>query len=146
MGDGERFGRYEVCETIGRGAMGVVYLAEDPVIGRKVAIKVVEGVEGLEEDELEQLQARFEREFQSAGRLSHPNIVAVHDVGHKDGNAFIAMEYVQGESLHSILAQKRAFSFKEITDLTTQLCSGLDYAHEFGIVHRDIKPAGAVVR
>ena len=145
MGDEKRFGRYEVRETIGRGAMGVVYLAEDPVIGRKVAIKVVEGVEGLEGDELEQLQARFEREFQSAGRLSHPNIVGVHDVGQEDGHAFIAMEYVQGESLHSILAQNRAFSFKEIADLTAQLCSGLDYAHEFGIVHRDIKPANILI-
>jgi len=145
MGDVIQFGRYEVRETIGRGAMGVVYLAEDPVIGRKVAIKVVEGVEGLEPDELEQLQARFEREFQSAGRLSHPNIVAVHDVGQQDGNAFIAMEFVAGESLHSILAQKRTFSFKEIADITAQLCSGLDYAHEFGIVHRDIKPANILI-
>jgi serine/threonine-protein kinase len=145
MGDAKRFGRYEVCDTIGRGAMGVVYLAEDPVIGRKVAIKVVEAHTGLEKDELVQLQARFEREFQSAGRLSHPNIVGVHDVGQEEGATFIAMEYVQGESLASVLAENRAFSFKEIADLAAQLCSGLDYAHEFGIVHRDIKPANILI-
>lgn len=145
MGDAKRFGRYEVCDTIGRGAMGVVYLAEDPVIGRKVAIKVVEAHEGLEKHELAQLQARFEREFQSAGRLSHPNIVSVHDVGQEDGNSFIAMEYVPGESLASVLEENRAFSFKEIADLTAQLSSALDYAHEFGIVHRDIKPANILI-
>ena len=145
MGDVKRFGRYEVCDTIGRGAMGVVYLAEDPVIGRKVAIKVVEAHAGLEKDDLDQLQARFEREFQSAGRLSHPNIVSVHDVGQEEGNSFIAMEYVPGESLASVLAENRAFSFKEVADLTAQLCSGLDYAHEFGIVHRDIKPANILI-
>jgi len=145
MGDGKRFGRYEVRDTIGKGAMGVVYLAEDPLIGRKVAIKVVEAHKGIDEEELAQLQARFEREFQSAGRLSHPNIVGVHDVGQEEGNAFIAMEYVRGEGLDSILAQRRAFSFKEIADLTAQIASGLDYAHEFGIVHRDIKPANILV-
>jgi len=145
MGDTKCFGRYEVRDTIGRGAMGVVYLAEDPLIGRKVAIKVVEAHKGLDDEELDQLRARFEREFQSAGRLSHPNIVGVHDVGQEDGDSFIAMEYVAGESLHSILAEGRAFSFKEIADLTLQLCSGLDYAHEFGIVHRDIKPGNILI-
>ena len=145
MGEAKKFGRYEVRDTIGRGAMGVVYLAEDPVIGRQVAIKVVESHEGLEDFELEQLNARFEREFQSAGSLSHPNIVSVHDVGLQDGNTFIAMEYVQGESLSSILAANRAFSFKEIADMAAQLSSGLDYAHEFDIVHRDIKPANILI-
>ncbi len=145
MGEAKKFGRYEVRDTIGRGAMGVVYLAEDPVIGRQVAIKVVESHEGLEDHELEQLNARFEREFQSAGSLSHPSIVSVHDVGLEDGNTFIAMEYVQGESLSSVLAENRAFSFKEIADLAAQLSSGLDYAHEFAIVHRDIKPANILI-
>ena len=145
MGEAKKFGRYEVRDTIGRGAMGVVYLAEDPVIGRQVAIKVVESHEGLEDFELEQLNARFEREFQSAGSLSHPNIVSVHDVGLQDGNTFIAMEYVQGESLSSVLAANRAFSFKEIADMAAQLSSGLDYAHEFDIVHRDIKPANILI-
>jgi len=145
MGDAKRFGRYEVRNTIGKGAMGIVYLAEDPVIGREVAIKVVETHEGIDKEELTQLQARFEREFQSAGRLSHPNIVGVHDVGHEEGNAFIAMEYVKGEALDDIIAQGRAFSFKEVADLTAQIASGLDYAHEFGIVHRDVKPANILV-
>ena len=145
MGEAKRFGRYEVRDTIGRGAMGAVYLAEDPVIRRQVAIKVVEAHPAIDERELEQLRARFEREFQSAGRLSHPNIVGVHDVGQENGDSFIAMEYVPGESLQAILKQGRVFSFKEIADLAAQLSSGLDYAHEFGIVHRDIKPANILI-
>ncbi len=145
MGEAKRFGRYEVRKTLGRGAMGVVYLAEDPIIGRQVAIKVIEAHEDADKDELEQLEARFEREFRSAGRLDHPNVVGVYDVGYEDGNPFIAMEYVQGESLQSILGSKRAFTFDEIAGLATQLCSALDYAHDFGIVHRDIKPANIMV-
>ncbi len=145
MGDVKRFGRYEVRKTLGRGAMGVVYLAEDPIIGRQVAIKVIEAHENADKDELEQLEARFEREFRSAGRLEHPSVVGIYDVGYEDGNPFIAMEYVRGESLQSILGSKRAFTFKEIANLATQLCSALDYAHDFGIVHRDIKPANIMV-
>jgi serine/threonine-protein kinase len=145
MEETRKFGRYVVRETIGRGAMGVVYLAEDPLIGRKVAIKVIEAHEGLEEDELVQLQARFEREFQSAGQLSHPNIVSVHDVGQEGADSFIAMEFVHGESLHSVLADKRIFSFKEVADIAAQLGNALDFAHERGIVHRDIKPANILI-
>jgi serine/threonine-protein kinase len=145
MVETRKFGRYVVRETIGRGAMGVVYLAEDPVIGRKVAIKVVEAHEGLEEDERVQLQARFEREFQSAGQLSHPNIVSVHDVGQEGDDSFIAMEFIHGESLHSVLADSRVFSFKEVADIAAQLASALDFAHEKGIVHRDIKPANILI-
>jgi serine/threonine-protein kinase len=145
MAETRKFGRYVVRETIGRGAMGVVYLAEDPLIGRKVAIKVIEAHEGLEEDELVQLQARFEREFQSAGQLSHPNIVSVHDVGQEGADSFIAMEFVHGESLHSVLADNRIFSFKEVADIAAQLGSALDFAHERGIVHRDIKPANILI-
>ena len=146
MGEKLRFGRYKVSRTLGRGAMGVVYLAEDPLIGREVAIKVVDAGEGVEREERDQLEARFEREFQSAGMLSHPNIVSVYDVGHdEDGTAFIAMEYVPGESLQDILAENRAFTLAEIADLATQLSSGLDYAHEHGIVHRDVKPANILI-
>jgi hypothetical protein len=125
--------------------MGVVYLAEDPVIGREVAIKVIQAHAGLDKQELDQLQARFEREFKSAGTLSHPNIVTIHDVGQEEDCSFIAMEYVRGEGLDEVLASNRVLSFKEIADLTLQVCDGLDYAHERGVIHRDVKPANIII-
>jgi serine/threonine protein kinase len=145
MSQPECFGRYEVKKVLGRGAMGVVYLAEDPVIGREVAIKVIQAHAGLDGQELDQLQARFEREFKSAGTLSHPSIVTIHDVGQEDDCSFIAMEFVRGEGLDEILASNRILSFKEIADLTLQVCDGLDYAHERGVIHRDIKPANIII-
>ena len=97
----ERLGRYELLGEIGRGAMGVVYLARDPLIGRQVALKVFRVGFSASDDELRNLYARFIREAQSAGILSHPNIVTVHDVAQADGEspAFIAMEYVEGQTL-----------------------------------------------
>ena len=145
MSQPDCYGRYEVKKVLGRGAMGVVYLAEDPVIGREVAIKVIQAHAGLEDQELEQLQARFEREFRSAGTLSHPNIVTIHDVGQEEDCSFIAMEFVRGEGLESIIAANRVLSFKEVADLTLQICDGLDFAHERGVVHRDIKPANIII-
>jgi serine/threonine protein kinase len=145
MSQPECFGRYEVERILGRGAMGVVYLAEDPVIGRQVAIKVIQAHVGLDAQELEQLQARFEREFKSAGTLSHPNIVTIHDVGQENDCSFIAMEFVKGEGLDEVIASNRVLSFKEIADLTLQISDGLDYAHERGVIHRDIKPANIII-
>jgi len=139
------FGRFEVKRLLGRGAMGSVYLAEDPVIGRKVAIKVLRTHHGLEGEELEEMLARFQREFQSAGTLTHPAIVTVYDVGHEGEAPFIAMEYVRGESLEAVLQSERTLTFKEISDLAAHLCSGLDFAHERNIVHRDIKPANIMM-
>lgn len=125
--------------------MGSVYLAEDPVIGRQVAIKVLRAHAGLEGDELAEILARFQREFRSAGTLTHPSIVTVYDVGQQSGGSFIAMEYVRGESLEPVLQSDRILSFKEISDLAAQLGSALDYAHERNIVHRDVKPANILM-
>jgi tRNA A-37 threonylcarbamoyl transferase component Bud32 len=141
----QRFGRYNVVKTLGKGAMGIVYLGEDPVISRRVAIKVIRAHPDLEGTELEERQARFEREFRSAGNLSHPNIVTVYDVGKETNDSFITMEYVQGESLESVLKAGRAFTFKEIARIARQIASALDYAHGEGIVHRDIKPANILM-
>ena len=141
MGEVKNFGRYEVKQLLGQGAMGLVYLAEDPVIGREVAVKVIEVPPGQNGPGL---QARFEREFRSAGTLSHPNIVTIHDVGTEGARTFIAMEYVRGESLEAMAASKRLLSLETVADLLDQICSGLDYAHERGIVHRDIKPANII--
>ena len=125
--------------------MGMVYLAEDPIIGRQVAIKVVRADPGLEESEIHELQTRFEREFQSAGTLSHPNIVTVFDVGKEGDSSFFAMEFLPGESLGDVLRSSRVLSFKEIADYATKICSALDYAHDHGVVHRDIKPANILI-
>ena len=111
----QQFGRYTVIRTLGKGAMGIVYLGEDPVISRRVAIKVIRAHPDLEGTELEERQLRFEREFRSAGNLSHPNIVTVFDVGKENNDSYITMEFVQGEPLESVLkagageAQKRAY-------------------------------------
>jgi serine/threonine-protein kinase len=140
-----RFGRYEIQRVVGRGAMGIVYLAEDPVIGRQVAIKAIQAHAGLDPKELAMRQERFEREFRSAGTLSHPNIVTVYDVGQEGSVSFIAMEYVPGESLEDVLKSGRVLSFKEIADLLGQIAAALDYAHERSIVHRDIKPANILL-
>ena len=143
MADPKNFGRYQVKQLLGRGAMGIVYLAEDPVITRKVAIKVISAQPGQADPEL---QARFEREFRSAGTLSHPNIVTIHDVGKQGTRTFIAMEYVEGKSLEDLANVERCMPLETVADLLDQIGGGLDYAHERGIVHRDIKPANIIVR
>ncbi|MDX1643593.1 MAG: serine/threonine-protein kinase [Thermoanaerobaculia bacterium] len=140
-----KFGRYTVLRTLGKGAMGLVYLGEDPVISRRVAIKVIRAHPDLEGPELEERQARFEREFKSAGNLSHPNIVTVYDVGKEANDSYITMEYVQGESLESVLKAGRSFTFREMSEIAAQIASALDYAHQQGIVHRDIKPANILM-
>ena len=142
MADPKSFGRYQVKQLLGRGAMGVVYLAEDPVITRKVAIKVISSQPGQADSEL---QARFEREFRSAGTLSHPNIVTIHDVGKQGTRTFIAMEHVEGKSLEDIANLERCMPLETVANLLDQICSGLDYAHERSIVHRDIKPANIII-
>ncbi len=130
---------------LGRGAMGLVYLAEDPVIGREVAIKAIRNPTGAEAAEVQEMRARFEGEFRSAGTLSHPNIVTVYDVGQEGDSSFIAMEYVKGETLESVMRSERNLSPNEIADLALQLGSALDYAHKRDIVHRDIKPANIMI-
>ena len=141
----QSFGRFQVIRTLGRGGMGLVYLAEDPIIKRKVAIKVVRAEPGLAEDEAQELYTRFEREFQSAGNLQHPNIITVFDVGKEEGATFFAMEYLPGEDLADVLKSDRVLSFKEIADYAHKICSGLDFAHDNGVVHRDIKPANILI-
>jgi serine/threonine protein kinase len=139
------FGRYKVKGVIGKGAMGVIYLAEDPVIGRQLAIKVIQLNPGISAQEIENLQTRFEREFRSAGTLSHPNIVTVHDVGKEGATPFIAMEYVEGKTLEHLINEQRVLSFEEVADLIGQVCDGLDFAHQHGVVHRDVKPANILL-
>ncbi len=143
-----RLGRYEVLNELGKGAMGIVYLAKDPVIGRLVAIKTIKNSQSGEDDsESREFRERFVREAQTAGILSHPNIVTIHDIGEDvDSRAsFIAMEYIEGRNLKSLLTEKNKFGWDEIADLIAQIGEALDYAHRKGIIHRDIKPANIIL-
>jgi serine/threonine protein kinase len=142
-----KLGRYEVVRELGKGAMGIVYLAKDPVIGRLVALKTIRISAHADDDEAKEFQQRFVREAQAAGILNHPAIVTVHDIGQDDtsGTSFIAMEYVEGSNLKEVLAQGRALSFDQIGDLIAQVADALDFAHSKGIVHRDVKPANVIL-
>src|SRR5436309_167708 len=141
-----KLGRYEIVRELGKGAMGIVYLAKDPLIGRLVALKTIR-VQNGDDDEAKEFQQRFVREAQEAGILNHPAIVTVHDIGQDEpsGVSFIAMEYVEGNNLKEILAQGRPLSFDEIGDIIAQVADALDFAHSKGIVHRDVKPANIIL-
>ena len=136
-----RIGKYEVTEVIGRGGMGIVYRATDPRIGRPVAIKVLTGI--FSEDS--ELLARFYREAKSTGSLQHQNIVTVYELGDQDGFPYLVMEYLEGESLDSIISSQRPLSIAEKLGIMIRVLDGLSFAHERGIIHRDIKPANIVV-
>src|SRR5436305_9076433 len=131
-----KLGRYEVVRELGKGAMGIVYLAKDPLIGRLVALKTIR-IQNGDDEETKEFQQRFVREAQAAGILNHPSIVTVHDIGQDDttGTSFIAMEYVEGQNLKEILAQGRPLSFDEIGDIISQVAEALDFAHSKGLVH-----------
>jgi len=140
----ERAGRYEIVQEIGRGAMGVVYKAHDPVIGRTVAIKTMLS-RGLAEGDFEAFRARFQFEAQSAGTLTHPNIITVYDFGEEEGMLYLAMEYLQGKSLQKLLQEQKILPLETIVPLVEQVGSALDFAHLHKIIHRDVKPANIMV-
>jgi eukaryotic-like serine/threonine-protein kinase len=138
-------GRYEIVGELGRGAMGVVYKAMDPVIGRTVAVKTIrlseEGT-GLSRPEL---LTRFQTEARAAGLLTHPNIVVVFDAGEEDGLYYITMELVEGKSLQALLDDGHAFPLPRTLRIMEQTCSALQFAHERNVIHRDIKPANLML-
>lgn len=137
----EKLGKYEIRREVGRGAMGVVYEGWDPMIARRVALKAVRK-ETLDRAEADQMLERFRREAQAAGRLNHPNVVAVYEYGEDpDGMAYIAMEYVEGQELKEAFDSQRDFPLNEVVRIMGELLGALGHAHEFGIVHRDVKPA-----
>ena len=138
-----RLGKYEILQTLGSGAMGVVYLAYDAVIERKVAVKTIRK-EILGQEASSEVTARFRREAMAAGRLTHPGIVAVYDYGEDDSVAYIVMEYAPGQDLGRYAAS-RNLSLSEISALMTQLLDALGFAHAAGVVHRDVKPGNILV-
>jgi eukaryotic-like serine/threonine-protein kinase len=142
----KRFGRYEIVAELGRGAMGVVYKAQDPQINRPVAVKTV-SLSGQEPDEEKEFRLRFNHEAQAAGRLHHPGIVAIFDVGEnpENGDPYIVLEYVAGESLNRILAREKKLPLETALQLVEEVAEALDYAHAQGVIHRDIKPGNILM-
>ena len=138
-----QLGRYEVLGELGQGAMGIVYKARDPLIDRVVAIKTINL--GLALDEKEEYEGRFYQEAKAAGRLNHPNIVTIYDVGKSGDVAYIAMEFLQGRELRDIMNDGGLLPVDQVLDIVAQVAQGLAYAHEHGIVHRDVKPSNIMV-
>jgi serine/threonine-protein kinase len=138
-------GRYEIREELGRGAMGVVYHAHDPVIGREVAVKTMHLSEAGTGMSREELVGRFQTEARAAGLLTHPNIVVIYDAGEEEGLFYITMELVEGRSLQTLLDARQLFPLPRVMKLMEQVCSALDFAHQHNVVHRDIKPANLML-
>ena len=141
----DRIGRYKIVRELGRGAMGVVYHAIDPNIGRPVAIKTIQLGAVLNSEEQKRLRDRLFREARSAGILSHPGIVTIYDVEQQGDLAYIAMEYVDGPTLDQLLAGPQPLAGEQVFSILAQTATALDYAHQKGIVHRDIKPANIMI-
>ena len=133
--------RYEIVKSIGEGGMANVYLAQDTILDRKVAVKVLRG--DLSTDD--KFIRRFQREAQSVSNLSHQNIVEVYDVGEEDGNHYIVMEFIEGKTLKQLLKKRESLTLTEVIDIMTQLTDGIAHAHESYIIHRDIKPQNIMI-
>ncbi len=136
-------GRYKIVSEIGQGAMGVVYKAVDPIIDRTVAIKTINL--NLSRQELEEYEQRFQQEIKAAGRLNHPNIVTIYDVGKTESVAYMAMEFLEGQELKDMIASGKLPPAGEIVDIIAQVADGLWFAHQQDIVHRDVKPSNIMV-
>ena len=138
-----KLGRYEIVGELGKGAMGIVYCARDPLLDRTVAIKTI-NME-LAQEEKKEYEARFYQEAKAAGGLNHPNIVIIYDIGKSGNIAYMAMELLQGKELKTLMSKATALPVAYAVDVAAQIAEGLGYAHEHGIVHRDVKPANIMI-
>ena len=145
MGDLHRLGRYKLGKVLGRGAMGVVYEGLDPSLNRRVAIKTILKNAAIDSETAQMYSAQFAREAQAAGRLNHPNIVQVHDFAEEGEIAYLVMEYIQGRELRSFFEAKEMFALPEAVRIMCELLEALDFAHEAGVIHRDVKPANVML-
>ncbi|NNM83277.1 MAG: serine/threonine protein kinase [Burkholderiales bacterium] len=139
----DKIGRYEIISELGRGAMGVVYKARDPVLDRIVAIKTLSL--NLSDDEFQEYEARFYQEAKATGKINHTNIISLFDFGKSDKIAFMAMEYLEGQELRQILDSGKRLDVERVLDIARQVAEGLSHAHEQNIVHRDIKPSNIMI-
>jgi predicted Ser/Thr protein kinase len=139
--ESQRLGRYQLEREIGRGAMGVVYLGRDTAINRMVAIKAIPLASEFSDAELVEARSRFFREAETAGRLNHPNIVTIYDVGEERGLAYIAMEYLKGRHLSDYAKSDNLMEPRKVLEIIARTAEALGFAHKQGVVHRDIKPA-----
>jgi serine/threonine-protein kinase len=137
----QTIGRYQLLEKLGQGGMGVVYRARDTLLERIVAVKVI----SAPIDQNAELRERFFREARAAGKLSHKNIITIHDLGEHEGQPYLAMEYLEGQDLLARMAAPQRISLRRKVEIATEMCEGLDYAHAHGVVHRDIKPANIFI-
>jgi tRNA A-37 threonylcarbamoyl transferase component Bud32 len=144
MSTPQTIGRYEILEELGRGAMGAVYRAKDPAMGRTVAIKTIIST-ALDSDQSGEFRERFFREARAAGALAHPGIVPVFDVGEYDGQPFLVMEYVHGWTLANIDGRRERLDLNRMCEIGQKIAEALGYAHQRGVVHRDIKPANILL-
>jgi serine/threonine protein kinase len=135
------FGRYEILDKLGEGAMGVVYRARDPALNRVVALKMLSAELGGEEE----LHQRFQREAEAIGRLSHPCIVTVYDLGTAEGQLYMAMELLEGDDLRKLIERRVEIPMPDRVRILLQIAEGLAYAHSRDVVHRDVKPANILV-
>ena len=136
-------GRYELLAELGKGSMGVVYRANDPLVDRLVAIKTVNM--SFDPQEMAEYEGRFYQEAKAAGSLNHPNIVTIYDIGKSGHIAYMAMEFLQGEELRSLMSTGRPLAAARAVEIAAQVAEGLAYAHQHGVVHRDIKPANIML-
>ena len=145
MGEITKLGRYQLRRVLGRGAMGVVYEGFDPTLGRRVAVKTILKSVAIDADTERAYSERFVREAKAVGRLNHPNIVQVHDFGEENEIAYLVMEFIQGRELRSYFEANERFEIPETVRIMGELLDALEFAHEAGVVHRDVKPANVML-
>ncbi len=145
LADITKVGRYEIVDKLGQGSMGMVYLGKDPYIKRDVAIKISRPSREISEEEAEKYRERFFTEAQSAGKLTHPNIVAIYDAGMYKDFCYITMEYIDGPTLRKFCKKDNLLPVNKVLEIIFVVCRALDYAHKRGIVHRDIKPSNIML-
>ena len=145
LGDLKTVGRYQILKKLGQGSRGAVYLGKDPYIERQVAIKIYRLPDGISPREVEAYKKRFFVEAQSAGGLTHPNIVAIYDAELHQGLCYIAMEYVAGPTLEKFCDPHNLLPLERVLRIALSTCRGLEYAHQNGVIHRDIKPSNIML-
>jgi serine/threonine-protein kinase len=138
-------GRYQILQELGKGSMGLVYKALDPKINRMLAIKTIRFSDEFDEDVIHEIKERFFREAEIAGKLSHPSIVIIYDVGEDRDLTYMAMEFLEGDDLEKFISKRTLLPLRKVLDVVGNVADALDYAHREGVIHRDIKPANIMM-